>query len=205
MVVLLKRPLYVTCDWSITGWTRAANDLFLLFALVAVLIFLPASISFPAELARPTEYELKAAFLYNFIKFTQWPPDELGKSSDTFVIGVLGKDPFGPALDKVIEGETIHNKRIVVRRFAKAEEAAGSQVLFISSLEEINVAAILKLIDRQSVLTISERENFAQRGGIINFKNENNRIVFEINLDAAKRAGLTMNAQLLKLARIVNR
>jgi hypothetical protein len=165
---------------------------------------LPASISISAELSRPAEYELKAAFLYNFIKFTEWPVEELGKSAEPFIIGVLGKDPFGAALDKVIEGEIIHNKVIVARRFERMDEtAASSHVLFISSSEESNLPGVLKILGGQSALTVSEIENFARRGGVINLKKENNKVVFEINLDAAKRAKLTMNAQLLKLAKIV--
>ena len=150
------------------------------------------------------EYELKAAFLYNFVKFTEWPAEEPGKSDAPIIIGVLGKDPFGAALDKLIEGETVHNKKIVARRFPRMDDtAANSHVLFISASEEQNLAAILKLLDRQAVLTVSEIANFAQRGGIIDLKKENNRIVFEINLFTAKRAGLAMNAQLLKLAKVV--
>jgi hypothetical protein len=165
---------------------------------------IPASISTSAEPSRLAEYEIKAAFLFNFIKFTEWPAQELGKSGDPFVIGVLGKDPFGAALDKIVAGETFNNRPIVVRRFPRMDEAAAnSHVLFISSSEESHLPAILKLLDQQGVLTVSEIENFAQRGGVIHLKKENNRIVFEINLAAAKRAGLTMNAHLLKLAKIV--
>jgi hypothetical protein len=127
----------------------------------------------------------------------------LAKSSDPFVIGVLGKDPFGTALDRLIEGETVNDKTVVIRRLARTEQAAHTQVLFISSSEEHNLPAILRAIEGKSILTVSEIENFAQRGGIINLKKENNRVAFEINLDSAKRAGLTMNAQLLKLARVV--
>jgi hypothetical protein len=117
---------------------------------------------------------------------------------------VLGKDPFGAALDKIIEGEIVHNRKIVARRFPRMDEAAAnSHVLFIGASEENNLLSILKLLDGQAVLTVSEIANFAQRGGVIDLKKENNRIVFEINLLAAKRAGLSMNARLLKLAKIV--
>jgi len=175
-----------------------------LLGIAAAFLFISVSISPSAEPPRPAEYELKAAFLFNFIKFTEWPAEELGKSGDPFIIGVVGTDPFGAALDKIVEGETFNNRPIVARRFPRMDEAAAnSHVLFISSSEESHLAAILKLLGRQDVLTVSEIENFAQRGGIISLKKENNRIVFEINLSAAKRARLTMNAQLLKLAKIV--
>jgi hypothetical protein len=176
----------------------------LLAAAVALLILLSASFSLSALPARPSEAELKAAFIYNFIKFTEWPPADLANKNEPFVIGVLGKDPLGAILDKTIEGESYQQKAIVVRRFPRMEESIGqSKVLFISSSEEANLTAILKLLDGQSVLTVSEIENFAHRGGVIKLAKESNRIVFEINVDSAKRAGLAMNAQLLKLARIV--
>jgi len=189
---------------SLAGWTRAISNaaVNLVLAVGLILISVPGSLA--AGASPINEYELKAAFLYNFVKFTEWPAEESGKSDEPFVIGVLGKDPFGAALDKIIEGETIHTKKVVARRFPRMDEAAAnSRVLFISPSEENNLPAILTLLDGQAVLTVSEIENFAQRGGVINLKKENNKIVFEINLAAAKRAGLNMNAQLLKLAKVV--
>lgn len=184
--------------------TRRLAPPALLAAAVALMILISASFSVSAQAARPSEAELKAAFIYNFIKFTEWPPADLANKNEPFVIGVLGKDPLGAVLDKTIEGETYQQKAIVVRRFPRMEESVGqSQVLFISSSEEANLATIFKLLDGQAVLTVSEIENFAQRGGVIKLAKESNRIVFEINLDSVKRAGLAMNAQLLKLARII--
>lgn len=173
---------------------------------LAIVVALIVSLNPTANSAEPSrlgEYELKAAFLYNFIKFTEWPAEEIAKSGQPFVIGVLGKDPFGAALDKVVEGETVYKKPILTKRFSRLEDAANSHVLFISSSEGNNLPAILRALDNHSILTVSEIENFAQRGGVINLKKENERIVFEINIDAARNAGLTMNAQLLKLAKIV--
>jgi len=181
----------------------AVGDLSWFLAIIVALIFALNPIANSAESSRPSEYELKAAFLYNFVKFTEWPPEQIAKSGEPFVIGVLGKDPFGAALDKVVEGETVYKKPILTKRFSRLEDAANSHVLFISSSEGNNLPAILRALDNHSILTVSEIENFAQRGGVINLKKENERIVFEINIDAARNAGLTMNAQLLKLAKIV--
>jgi hypothetical protein len=200
MVDRHRTPLRV----GVVGWARAMSHVWLNLTLAAGLILQSVCGSMAASAPSLNEYELKAAFLYNFVKFTEWPAEASGKSDEPFVIGVLGKDPFGPALDKLIEGETVHNKKIVARRFPRMDDAAAnSQVLFISASEEQNLAAILKLLDGQAVLTVSEIANFAQRGGIIDLKKENNRIIFEVNLLTAKRAGLAMNAQLLKLAKIV--
>lgn len=182
-----------------------------LIAVIATLavgsvILLPVSFSISAQLVRPSETELKAAFVYNFIKFTEWPAEEMTNKGEPFVIGVLGKDPFGTALDRVIEGESFHQKPIVVRRFSRMDESVGnSQVLFISASEESSLAAILKLIEGKAILTVSEIENFARRGGVIKLAKESNKLAFEINVDAAKHAGLAMNAQLLRLAKIVKR
>lgn len=203
MVAGLKRPLRVAFGLFFARSTRAARDFCATLAIAAI-VLLPVSISSSAELSRPAEYEVKAAFLYNFVKFTEWPPEQLGKDDDPFVIGVLGKDPFGTALDKVIQGETIHRKTIVARRFARMDEAAASShVLFIGASEENHLTGVLRVLAGQSVLTVSEIENFAHRGGVIHLKKENNRIVFEINLEAARRAKLNMDAQLLRLAKIV--
>jgi hypothetical protein len=203
MVGWLKRPRRVAAGPSSGNGSRRRKNKCVILALLGLLGLLPSASVISAELSRPTEYELKAAFLYNFIKFTEWPTEELGKSADPFVIGILGKDPFGQALDKIIEGETVHNKRVVAKRLTRAEEALNCHALFISSSEESNLPRILGLLDGQSVLTVGEIKNFAGRGGVIYLKEENKRLVFEINLEAAKRAGLVMSAQLLKVAKIV--
>jgi hypothetical protein len=203
MVVRHKGRENAAYESSFVLASRMAGFLSWFLAIVVVLIISLNPTANSAESRRAGEYELKAAFLYNFIKFTEWPPEEIAKSDQPFVIGVLGKDPFGAALDKVVEGETIFRKPIVTKRFSRLEDAAGVHVLFISSSEGNNLPAILRALDSYSILTVSEIDNFAQRGGVINLKKENERIVFEINIDAAKHAGLSMNAQLLKLAKVV--
>jgi hypothetical protein len=201
---ILQSVAATSCLAARAGTTAAV--LFIMLAIGAAATLLPVSISASAERFRSTEYELKAVFLHNFIKFTEWPAEETRQKSDAFVIGVVGRDPFGAALDKVIEGGTVQNKTIVARRFPRMDETAvNSEVLFIGSSEENNLPAILKLLDGQPVLTVSEIENFVHRGGMIQLKKENNKIVFEINIEAAKSARLAMNAQLLRLAKIVKK
>src|SRR5438105_11251658 len=137
MVIREKTSRGVAPCLSLVAWTRAIRNASFNLALVAGLILLSVSRSLAAGAPPFNEYELKAAFLYNFVKFTEWPAEDLGKSDGPFIIGVLGKDPFGAALDKIIEGETIHNKKVVARRFPRMEEAAAnSHVLFISASEE---------------------------------------------------------------------
>jgi len=183
---------------------RAIRNFCAISSLIVAGVASSVPFSAAADLSQPSEYELKAAFLYNFIKFTEWPEAEFGKANDPIVIGIVGKDPFGAVLDKTVEGEKVHDRAILVRRFPRMDAAAASShVLFISSSEASNLRAILKLLDGDAVLTVSDMEDFADRGGVINLKKENNKIVFDINLNAAKRAKLAMNAQLLKLAKIV--
>jgi hypothetical protein len=199
-VALVKPAKYARRRWF--AWIAGAR----IACALGALAHLAPAFGVQASQVVPVagEYELKAAFLFNFIKFTEWPAAEANKGDEPFVIGVLGKDPFGAALDKVTEGETIHSRKIVVRRFARMDDlAASSQIVFISASEERNLDAILKLLDGQAVLTVSEIASFAERGGIVELKKDGNRIVFEINLSAVKRAGLNMNAQLLKLAKVV--
>lgn len=175
-------------------------------ALGALILFagflLPLSLD-SAEPPRAGEYEIKAAFLYKFIRFTEWPADEPKMNANAFVIGVLGTDPFGSALDRMLEGEFIGDKRIIAKRFARVEDASDSHVLFVSSSLQADLPRILKTLETHSVLSVSEIDNFARLGGIIELKKESNRITFDINVDAAKRAKLRLSSQLLGLARIV--
>jgi uncharacterized protein DUF4154 len=199
-------------DWSsvavrayLMDWSRAARQSSVQAAIIAVLVAFSVSASLAAEVAAPSEYELKAVFIYNFIKFTEWPPAKLGRSDEPFIIGILGKDPFGGALDKVVEGDTLYDKRVVVRRYARVDDVVASHALFISFSEEQSIAAVLKRLEAQgaSILTIGETENFAKRGGVIGLQKENKKVVFGINLIAANRAGLNISAQLLKIAKDV--
>jgi hypothetical protein len=156
-----------------------------------------------AEDRAPTEHEVKAAFLYSFAKFVEWPPDAFGGDDKPFVITILGDDPFGEILEAAVRGKTIRDRRLVVRTVARAEDADGSQILFIGDSETEQLPRILKLVDRAAILTVGDMDHFAERGGVVNFRMENNRIRFEINLVAAERARLKISSQLLKLARIV--
>jgi hypothetical protein len=155
----------------------------------------------PARAAGPGEYEVKAAFLYNFARFVEWPaaPADDG----TFGIAVLGSDPFGSVLDDTLRGKTIGARPVVVRRIKHSEEVGGSRILFISDSEKDRLPAILKSLEAAPVLTVGEMSEFAERGGVIRFKLDNERIRLEINVAAAERSRLRISSQLLKLARIV--
>jgi hypothetical protein len=151
----------------------------------------------------PSEYEVKAAFLYNFARFVEWPPDAPGRDERPFVVAVLGDDPFGDALDRTLAGKTVASRPIAVRRLSSPEEAQHANIVFVSSSEKAQISHVLRVLGGARVLTVGEMSGFAEQGGMIGFRTENRRIRFDINADQAHRAGLRISSQLLKLARIV--
>jgi hypothetical protein len=156
-----------------------------------------------AGAAGPTEYEVKAAFLYNFARFVEWPLETPGDDR-TFVVTVLGRDPFGSALDDTLRGKKIDDKPVVVRRVLRSEDVGRSHIVFISDSEKERLPAILKNLEAAPVLTVGDMNEFAERGGVIRFKVDQDRIRLEINVAAAQRSRLRISSQLLKLARIVD-
>jgi hypothetical protein len=157
-----------------------------------------------ADEASPSEYDVKAAFLYNFGKFVTWPEDAF-KQEGRLVIGVLGDDPITPVLQRTVRDKSVQDKRIDVRRLESAKEAGGCQIVFISATEGGRLAEILKALDRSSVLTVSDIDDFAAQGGMISLLVDEKKVRFEVNLLVVEQAGLKMSSQLLKLARRVLR
>ena len=151
---------------------------------------------------RPGEYGVKAAFLYNFAKFVDWPLDAFKDDQSPIYLAVLGDDPFGSALNS-LRDKTVKGRPLVIKRCKSIEQVAGSHLLFISPSEKGNLRSILDALKGSSILTVSETERFGQQGGMINFFTVDNKIQFEINPDAAQRGKLKISSQLLKLARIV--
>jgi hypothetical protein len=158
-----------------------------------------------AQKSKPQEYEVKATYLYNFARFVQWPATATAAKSDSFAICVLGQDPFGPALDAVVAGETIDGKAVSAKRVSKPQDAVGCRVLYISSSEENRLREVLAALDTFGVLTVSDIPQFSQRGGMIQFIQASNKIRFEVNLASAVVAGLTLSSELLKVAVIVRK
>lgn len=148
----------------------------------------------------PTEYQVKVAYLYNLGRFVQWPAKGRAKASTTFPICVLGMDPFGRSLDQVISGQAIDGLSVIARRVSTPEQARNCRVLFISSSEDAALNDVLSTLGSAGVLTVSDMPQFIERGGMVGFLLQNNRVRFEVNLAAAKGAGLTLSSQLLKLA-----
>jgi hypothetical protein len=175
-------------------------------ALCVLLLVSVREVIFAEQQRKPTEYEVKAAYLYNFGKFVRWPTSAVATSSgEPFLICILGQDPFGATLDSTVNGESIDGKRLAVRHIASASEALKCRVLFISTSEERHLEGVLSELSEHPVLTVSDIPGFVNRGGDIGFVNQGEKIRFQVNLGASAKAGLVLSSDLLKVAVSVKR
>jgi hypothetical protein len=150
-----------------------------------------------------TEYQVKAVFVFNFSRFVEWPPQAFTAPNQPFAICILGDDPFGERLDEAVRGEQINQHPLLVRRFRHVAEAEICQILYIDRSEGGQLHQILAALDHRSTLTVSELNDAAEHGGMIQFTTENNRVRLRINVDSARAAGLTISSKLLRPAEIV--
>jgi hypothetical protein len=175
------------------------------FMALAVTGVLVAASCLHAQQSKPSEYQVKAAYLYNFGRFVKWPPGLAAGKGDSFPVCVLGRDPFGPILDSTLAGEALEGKPVAVRRIARPQDAPDCRILFVSSTEENHLKEILAAVDQAGVLTVSDIPGFSRRGGMIQFVVEGDRVRFEINLATAESARLVLSSELLKVAAAVRR
>ena len=162
------------------------------------------SFSADARTAPPVaEYQVKAAYLFNFGQFVEWPAQAYDSPSAPFVIGVVGEDPFGNTLDKVIAGESLGGRPLVVRRFRNIEDISACNILFIGRSEAGRLDQTLKAMKGRSVLTVTDITGAERRGAIIVLVNDNNRIRMRINVAAAKASNLVISSKLLRPAEVV--
>jgi hypothetical protein len=150
-----------------------------------------------------SEYEVKSAFLFHFAQFVEWPEETFKEAGSPLTYCTIGKDPFHGALDAALSGKTIGARAFRVVHFKQAQEIQGCQVLFIGEAEKGLLPTILASAKGNSVLTVGESERFIQEGGMIGFLLEENKIRFEINLEAAQKAKLKISSKLLVLAKSV--
>lgn len=149
------------------------------------------------------EYQVKAAFLYNFAKFVEWPPGHWRDPSAPFWLCVIGEDPFGADLDQTVRGKSVNGREVRIARSGRADNLPPCDVLFISASEQGRLPAILAALGGRQVLTVGDVARFAQVGGMINLTLVGNSVRFEVNVDAAERAGLRISSQLLRLATVI--
>jgi hypothetical protein len=152
----------------------------------------------------PTEYEVKAAYLFNFGKFVEWPASQKA-GARTFDLCVLGKDPFGAALDRVVAGGVMEGKPVQARRLTDPAGAPACRILFIGAADERQVSEVLAAPGIAGVLTVGDTPTFLSRGGIIRFVTQGARVRFEVNLSRAQRAGLALSSELLRVAAAVHK
>lgn len=148
------------------------------------------------------EYLIKAALLYNFAKFAEWPVDAFAGATAPLRICILGDDPFGAALDALV-GKQVHERPLAIARILALAETARCQILFVSESESARLTEILDYVGGHPILTVADFSRFAQSGGIIGLKTVDNHSRIEVNIDAVNRAGLKLSSKLLRLAETV--
>lgn len=174
-----------------------------LSACIALFV-VASSIIVSAQSKKPGEYDVKAAYLYNFGKFIKWPP-KLVSSEPVFPICILGTDPFGHTIDSIASGEALDGKRLSIVRVSSAIEAQPCRILFIGRSEQVRVGSILATVNKWPILTVSDMPDFLDHGGIIEFVMQGDRVRFQVNLAAAEHSGLLLSSELLKVAVSVKR
>jgi YfiR/HmsC-like len=157
-----------------------------------------------ADNAGLAEYQVKAAYLYNFTKFTDWPDNAFTSADAPIVIGIVGKDPFGKTLDELVSGEIVRGHPLVIKRLSASEDLRGCQVLFICREEKSQLPALLQKLKASPILTVSDFPDFTDQGGMVNLMLVQDKVKLEVNQTSAEQSGLKISAKLLKLARVVN-
>jgi YfiR/HmsC-like len=171
---------------------------------LAVVALASAAVHANAQEFVTDEYQVKAAFLYNFAKFVEWPSGTLGRSSP-IAICVLGQNPFGRVLEDTVSGKTVDGKTFVVRRVSDGKSAALCQILFVSSSERMRLESMLGELRAGHVLTVGETDAFIDEGGIINLKLDSGKVQIQINVNAADQGGVRISSKLLSLAQIIRK
>jgi hypothetical protein len=166
-------------------------------------LWLGAAAGLTAQGARATEYHVKAVFLFNFAQFVDWPSEAFPDPQTPLVIGILGEDPFGGFLDQTVGDERLGGRPFQVRRYRSVDEIKTCHILFISRPEGDRPEAILAALKNRPILTVSDADGFAERGGMIRFVTDRNRIRLQINLEAVRAARVTISSKLLRVAEII--
>jgi uncharacterized protein DUF4154 len=159
-----------------------------------------------SDSSNSSEYLIKAGFIFNFAKFVEWPTTAFARPDSPIVIGVLGTDPFGTIIDQIVQDKKIGERGFVVKRLkwgTDVKELKDCKILFVSASEKAHMDEVVKIVKDLPILTVAETPGFAEHGGIIRLTVEDNRVRFEVNVDAAHQADLTISSRLLTLARIV--
>lgn len=172
-------------------------SLLLVYAVLMSMTFVPQN-----NISR--EYQVKAVFLYNFCQFVEWPAKAFAREDDPLIIGILGENPFDNYLEETVKGEKANGHALEVRHFQTVAQITECHILFINLPERDEIKKALGQLGTRNILTVGDAANFARQGGIVRFLTEDNRTRIRINLEAAKKAELTISSKLLRVAEIVN-
>lgn len=186
-------------DWQpFIYWSKKMNWISCL-GLIAVLIFSGFK---PPQTLVSDEHKVKAVFLYNFAQFVDWPATAYAESDSAIVIGVLGKDPFGSFLDETVNGESVKGHPITIQRYSSVKEIRQCHILYVN-VTGTRLGNTLSALKGKNILTVGDAANFTRLGGMIRFKNEENKIGLQINLNEVKQTDIVVSSKLLRLSEIV--
>jgi hypothetical protein len=173
-----------------------------LFALAISLQLAPRARAFDGDddSGAGGEYQVKAAFLFNFAKFIDWPSRKFTEPDSPLIIGIVGSDPFGGLLEEQVQDQRINDRTVIVRHIQSMEELRKCHMIFICRSEAERLGPILSEVRGDNVLTVGETDKFISRGGMINFVVADGSVHFEINDSAARHAGLKISSKLDNLA-----
>jgi len=155
-----------------------------------------------AEALESGEEAIKTAFLYNFAKFVDWPPESFKNEASSFILGIVGVEPFGASLD-TLRDKTVKGRKLIIRKLPRLENFEECHMLFISGSEKGNLKTLLTALKNHNILTVSDLDRFAQQGGMIGLIQSEGKINFEVNIETVQHSRLKFSSQLLKLAKIV--
>jgi hypothetical protein len=182
------------------GWRSERRPFYLLSCLAVILALRPMTV---VAQEQPTEIQVKAAFLFNFVKFVEWPAESFRENGGRIRLCVLGEDRFAQELERIAAGKVVSGRALEVVRASQGERVLRCQILFIGAAQNAMGRKALAESRSESVLTVGENAEFLRQGGVIRLFLLDSRIRFEINLEASERAGLKVSSKLLALAQSV--
>jgi len=186
------------------GAIRIWKTLSALLLLTFTFLFPLVQQSVAGQSSAIPEFRVKATFLFQFTQFVEWPVEVLSTAQTPLVIGIFGEDPFGPFLDETVRDERANGHPVAVERYRRLEDVKNCHVLFVSRSEAGRTGDILTALKGRSILIVGDANGFADRGGMIQFVTQENRIRLRINLAAARAVNLTISSKLLRPATVIN-
>jgi hypothetical protein len=177
----------------------------IIFAAIAICLVASLDAEKASADGESREYAVKAAFIYNFAQFVDWPASAFESDNSPIVIGVLGENHFDSSLEQAIQGKSVKGRTLVIKYFPHLADLEPCHILFVSDSETSHLSEVFDKVDDRPVLSIGDSPDFPWAGGTIRFFSDNNKLRFEINTESAQKARLKISSKLLSLARVFNR